>query len=119
MRFAALAVLVAGFLAGAEGASAQSLESGRKTFEQRCALCHGGDGEGGEKGPAIDVRLPALSDADLTTLIHDGRPLKGMPGRLVPEAEMAGLPKFLPPLPRGAPKVGAKGFRLADCREPP
>ena len=105
MRFAALAVLVAGFLAGGEGASAQSLEAGRKTFEQRCALCHGGDGEGGEKGPAIDVRLSALSDADLTTLIHDGRPLKGMPGRLVPEAEMTGLRKFLRALQREAPKA--------------
>ncbi|HEY8148507.1 MAG TPA: PQQ-binding-like beta-propeller repeat protein [Vicinamibacteria bacterium] len=114
MRFAPLAVLVAGFLAGGEGASAQSLEAGRKTFEGRCALCHGGDGEGGEKGPAIDVRLSALSDADLTKLIHDGRPLKGMPGRLVPEAEMTGLRKFLRALQREAPKVERKTVRTTD-----
>jgi alcohol dehydrogenase (cytochrome c) len=114
MRFAALIVLVAGFLVRGEGASAQSLESGRKTFEQRCALCHGADGEGGEKGPAIDVRLSALSDADLTKLIHDGRPLKGMPGRLVPEAEMTGLRKFLRALQREAPPIERKSVRTTD-----
>jgi alcohol dehydrogenase (cytochrome c) len=114
MRFAALSMLVAGFLAGGTGASAQSLESGRKTFEGRCALCHGGGGEGGEKGPAIDLRLSALSDADLTKLIHDGRPLKGMPGRLVPEAEMTGLRKFLRALQREAPKVERKTVRTTD-----
>src|SRR5882672_1649734 len=114
MRFAALIVLVAGFLAGGEGASAQSLESGRKTFEQRCALCHGADGEGGEKGPAIAVRLSALSDDDLTKLIHDGRPLKGMPGRLVPEAEMTGLRKFLRALQREAPPIERKSVRTTD-----
>jgi alcohol dehydrogenase (cytochrome c) len=114
MRFAALAVLGAGFLAGGADASAQSLESGRKTFEQRCALCHGADGEGGEKGPEITVRLSALSDDDLTKLIHDGRPLKGMPGRLVPEAEMAGLRKFLRALQREVPKVERRSVQTTD-----
>src|SRR5262249_13856735 len=57
-------------------ASAQSLEAGRKSFEQRCARCHGGEGEGGEMGPAIGLRLRALDETARATLIRQGRPLK-------------------------------------------
>jgi mono/diheme cytochrome c family protein len=105
-RFAAIVPLVvASLLASGPEVAAQSLEAGRKSFEQRCALCHGAGGEGGERGPAIEVRLSALGDRDLMTLIHEGRPLKGMPGMAVPEPEMAGLLKFLRALQREAPKV--------------
>src|SRR5215470_13465312 len=99
----AIALLGAAVLLPAGGASAQSLEGGRKIFEQRCARCHGGDGEGGEMGPAIDVRLAAIEDKDLAKLVHDGRPLKGMPGNTFTPAEMAGLVKFLRVLQREAP----------------
>src|SRR5438445_13857276 len=106
MRLAALAALTgAALLASAAQTRGQSLEAGRKTFEQRCALCHGGDGEGGERGPAIASRLPALSDLELKTLNRDGRPLKGMPGRLVPDAVMPGLVKFLRALQQEAPPI--------------
>jgi alcohol dehydrogenase (cytochrome c) len=95
-RFAALAPLaVAGLLVLAPEAPAQSLESGRKTFEQRCAICHGAGGEGGERGPAIDVRLPGLADAAVIKLVHEGRPLKGMPGTPLADPDMAGLLRFL------------------------
>ncbi|PYQ54492.1 MAG: hypothetical protein DMF78_05685 [Acidobacteria bacterium] len=104
----------ASLLATVSDTRAQSLEAGRKTFEQRCALCHGGDGEGGERGPAIASRLPALSDRDLKTLIHDGRPLKGMPGRLVPDAEMPGLLKFLRALQEEAPPIARMTIHTSD-----
>ena len=53
--------------------------------------------------PAQPALLAALSDPDLTRLLHEGRPLKGMPGRLVPEPEMGGLVKFLRALQRESP----------------
>src|SRR5688572_30402797 len=58
---------------------AQTEDSGRATFVNRCAGCHGTDGNGGELGPAIATRVPTLSDQDLTNLVRDGRPALGMP----------------------------------------
>src|SRR5260221_14125392 len=84
-----------GLPAADKDASAQTLEAGRKIFEQRRASCHGGGGGGGEMGPPIALRRSALADMDLASLVHDGRPLKGMPGAILPELEMAGLLKFL------------------------
>jgi mono/diheme cytochrome c family protein len=49
---AAIALLVGlGLSAAGSSASAQSFEAGRKIFEQRCATCHGGGGDGGGWGP--------------------------------------------------------------------
>jgi alcohol dehydrogenase (cytochrome c) len=117
IRLVALALLGgAGLVVSGSEARAQSLEAGRKTFEQRCARCHGADGDGGEMGPPIGLRLSALSDEDLTKLIHDGRPLKGMPGMLVPPAEMAGLMKFLRTLQREAPPLVRMTVQTTDGR---
>ena len=60
-------------------ASAQPVDAGKKVFETFCARCHGADGRGGDMGPAILSRLPALADAALMQLIHNGRIEKGMP----------------------------------------
>lgn len=53
---------------------------GQAAFEANCAVCHGGDGLGGEMGPNIANRLANLSDDQLSTLLHDGLPSRGMPG---------------------------------------
>jgi len=59
-------------------------QSGSKTgqllYEQNCGVCHGGDGMGGEMGPNIVARVGRLTDEQLLTLLHDGRPQRGMPG---------------------------------------
>jgi alcohol dehydrogenase (cytochrome c) len=60
-------------------ARAQTVDPGRQAFEARCARCHGADGNGGEMGPSIVLRLAVQSDAQLTTLIRDGLPARGMP----------------------------------------
>jgi alcohol dehydrogenase (cytochrome c) len=117
IRFVAIVALAsAGFLANGSDTAAQSLETGRKTFEQRCARCHGGDGEGGEMGPPILLRLSALDDRDLSKLIHDGRPLRGMPGNVLPEPETAGLLKFLRSIQREAPPILHTTVRTTDGR---
>ncbi len=36
---------------------ASGVDAGRKVFESRCARCHGADGNGGEMGPPIVLRL--------------------------------------------------------------
>jgi alcohol dehydrogenase (cytochrome c) len=101
-------------LASGALASAQSLESGRKLFEARCAACHGADGEGGERGPAIGLRLAALGDADLRALVRDGRPQKGMPGSALAGPEMTGLLKFLRSLQQEPAPAARTAVRTTD-----
>ena len=74
---------------------AQDVDTGRKSFESRCARCHGADGTGGEMGPSIIFRLPSRDDQQLGEFIHEGLPARGMPPGDVPAAETAALVKFL------------------------
>ena len=91
---------VAGFgvlalLCAAVGLPAQNVDPGRKAFESRCARCHGADGNGGEMGPPIVLRLTARDDEQLIKLIHEGIPARGMPPSDVADPETADLVKFL------------------------
>ena len=86
-------MVMAGLLAlaaGVQPAEAQP-DAGRRVFEARCGVCHGGDGNGGEMGPEIRTRLPLLADADITALVRQGLPARGMPAQDVPLAEMTPL----------------------------
>jgi alcohol dehydrogenase (cytochrome c) len=74
---------------------AQDTDAGRHEFETRCAGCHGGDGNGGELGPAIVPRLPAHTDQELGALIHSGIPTRGMPAFDLGSQAMANLVAFL------------------------
>src|SRR5690348_17271096 len=90
MRFSALILLGA---ACASLLSAQDTGPGRLIFEARCARCHGGDGSGGEMGPAIRTRLAGRSDEQISKLIHEGS--GAMPPIKVVDAEMTPLLRFL------------------------
>src|SRR3989442_1474824 len=78
-------------------AAQPAAEAGKKSFETRCAPCHGGDGRGGERGPNILVsetvrKRPA---AALGELITGGVPAGGMPGVSLPRAELDALVAFV------------------------
>jgi alcohol dehydrogenase (cytochrome c) len=105
-----------GLLSNGPNLGAQEIEAGRKTFEQRCSRCHGADGWGGEMGPPIVLRLPAIPDPDLAKLIHDGRLLRGMPGNVMPAPELAGLQRFLRAIQQEAPPVVRRTVRTTDGR---
>ncbi len=107
------ALILLSLATGSSPAAAQVPE-GRDAFERRCALCHGSDGNGGEMGPAIATRLPALTDADITSLIRDGRAARGMPAQDVPPAELAGLLKHLRTLQRTEAPLPRRRVALAD-----
>jgi alcohol dehydrogenase (cytochrome c) len=59
--------------------TAQNADPGRQTFVTRCAGCHGTEGNGGELGPDIAVRVHARTDEELASVIHDGLTSAGMP----------------------------------------
>jgi alcohol dehydrogenase (cytochrome c) len=92
-RAAATVLLALGLTARA--AHAQGADPGRTSFESRCARCHGADGNGGETGPPIATRLPGLDARQLTRLIRDGVPTKGMPPTVIDDREIGDLVKFL------------------------
>ncbi|TAJ27215.1 MAG: cytochrome c [Nitrospirae bacterium] len=73
-------------VAGAVGA--RSPEQGRMIYEARCAVCHGNQGRGdGPEAPFLSPRPASLisagtsakSDADLLTVITNGKPRTAMP----------------------------------------
>ncbi len=72
---------------------AQDADTGRLTFESRCARCHGADAAGGDMGPNIRYRLASNSDAQLAKLFHDGS--GAMPPIPVTDSEIPALTRFL------------------------
>ena len=100
----------AAFLAAVGAAMAQTPE-GRSSFQNRCAVCHGTDGNGGEHAPSILSPLQRRNDQELVALLREGVPLGGMPAfNDIPETEMRSLVGFLRTLvpPRGG--RGGRGF---------
>ena len=89
-------------------------DSGRKVFETRCAACHGADGNGGEMGPPIVLRLMPLDDRQLTKTIREGIPAKGMPPQDPGDTEMGALVKFLRGIQRQAPPIVRVALQTTD-----
>lgn len=89
MRLFAGAVLC--LLLCVAGAQAQDVDAGRRQYENLCARCHGGDGNGGEMGPAIVTRIATRTDEDLATLIREGLPRAGMPSFDLSDEDLRGL----------------------------
>src|SRR5260370_28677404 len=73
-------------------------DSGARQFAVSCAGCHGLDGSGSVKGTAI-ATLPsaiARSDDDLSRIIRDGIPGKGMPAsKQLGDEKVQALVRFL------------------------
>ncbi len=92
------------------GAVMGQAPEGRASFQNRCAICHGTDANGGEHAPSILAQVQSKSEAELTTVLREGVPVRGMPAfNELPETEMRGLVSFLKTLapPRGR---GGRGF---------
>ena len=91
-------------LASACLASPQDFTPGRTLFENRCASCHGADGNGGEFGPAIVSRVASRNDAELAAFLRSGLPSRGMPAFPLEQSQMSQLIAHLRTLrpPRGA-----------------
>ena len=75
-----IALAIAALILLASLPSAQTVDPGRTTFVNRCAGCHGSDGNGGELGPGIATRVPSRTDQDLMTLLRDRATGRGHAG---------------------------------------
>ena len=106
-----------------------TLASGRRQFETRCGACHGADGMGGERAPAIGSvdRNRLQSDDAVRELIRTGIPDAGMPAFRLPEPDLSQLIAFVrsrvtsarESMPPGDPEAGQAFFfgagRCAEC----
>jgi mono/diheme cytochrome c family protein len=99
---------------------ADSIAAGRQRFEERCGGCHGADGMGGERAPAIgsEDRERLRSDDAVRSLIHDGIPDAGMPAFALKEPELSQIVAFVrsrvtparESMPPGDPAAGQAFF---------
>ena len=97
-----------------------ALAAGRRQFETRCGGCHGADGMGGERAPAIGSgdRDRLRSEDAVRELIRNGIPDAGMPAFRLPEPDLSELVAFVrsrvtparESSPPGNPDAGAAFF---------
>jgi alcohol dehydrogenase (cytochrome c) len=91
-----------GLLSLATGAAQSPLATGRARYETNCAICHGADARGGERGPGL---LGARrSKKQIRQTIRTGRP-GGMPPFHFPPGDEAALVNFVYSL--NAPAAGS------------
>lgn len=68
---------------------------GQKQYARRCALCHGGDAQGGERGPSITGRVALHPGDALDKLIRQGIPAAGMPPTEIADADLKAMTAYL------------------------
>ena len=119
-------------LFAALGAAQQPASSpGASAYQTRCVLCHGGDGGGSDRAPAILGFVAANPPEKIAALIRNGVPDKGMPPFELPEADLTQLVSYLKTLPSsaaarprpdgqgrsaGGPPVRSGNVKLSDGR---
>jgi alcohol dehydrogenase (cytochrome c) len=81
---AALPTVIAQEAASAEGA---------RSFEVRCTVCHGGDGNGSDRAPSLLTFVASHPDPQIATLIRSG--VRAMPAHSIADPEMTSLVAYL------------------------
>lgn len=91
------------------------IQAGRKLFEANCALCHGVDAKGGERGPDLTERGygGARSKDYIQQTIRNGRPEGGMPPFKFVPADEAALVAYVYSLTAPAASSGVSGDAAA------
>ncbi len=124
MRWIAKAAAISAFYIagawgqGASGDNSDPVSAGRKRFQVRCAGCHGSDGTGGERAPAIGHgdRSKLQSERDIRELIRNGVPEAGMPAFPLPAGELDLLVAFVRSRVAPAARANVKGDVDAGSR---
>ena len=91
--------------------NAQGGPPGKRRFETLCSACHGADGTGGERGPALVGRSESRvhSVDDLRNIIRNGIPAAGMPAFHLPDTRLEELVEFVHGLRAPAAESPAPG----------
>jgi PQQ-dependent dehydrogenase (methanol/ethanol family) len=118
--FVGVAVLAASSMcvAAQESITEPAATAAQAQFEHTCATCHGSDGGGTDRAPAIanNRRLRVSSEEEIASVIKNGR--GGMPAFSLPEPQLRGMAHFVRSLnasafemhPPGDASAGAQVF---------
>src|SRR5579863_336031 len=110
-RVEALLVVAILFGCASRVVQAQSANAGRgaQRFMEYCAGCHGADGMGGDKAPALvsPSNSPHLSDSELFRIVHDGTKGGMPPFAQIGDANIRAVVEFLTRLRNNAPPTNA------------
>ena len=81
--------------AAQEADSGAQIASARDQFQRTCALCHGSNAEGTDRGPALgnNRRLRSVSVNEIADVIKDGQ--GGMPSFPLPASELHAMAVFI------------------------
>src|ERR1022692_4805482 len=92
-------------------------QDAKQLFIKNCAICHGADAGGSDRGPTLagNRRLRTRSAADIAQIIRDGTP-GGMPGIPLPEDQGNSLAGFVVGLNANALDVKSNGDPAAGER---
>ncbi len=102
----------------AAGVSARQSPSspGQRSFNTRCAVCHGADGHGSDRAPSLSGFVASNTDEQIAALIRSG--VRAMPPHPdIMDAEMKDLLSFLHVIAPSAPAEVKHGIaKLRDGR---
>ena len=87
---------------------AQRSAGSARNFENRCTICHGGNGTGTDRAPSILGFFGSHSDSEIADLIRKGRIEKGMPAFPFTDDEMKLLLAHVHGLAAGEMKAEAE-----------
>ena len=90
---------------------------GAAAYQSYCVLCHGGDGSGSDRAPAIHEFIGANTPEQIAALIRNGVPNGGMPAFEMPESELASLVGYLQSM-GGSASPGAQTARATAENRP-
>ena len=78
-----------------EAVSVPPTASARDQFQRTCALCHGGNAEGTDRGPALtnNRRLRSSAENEIADVIKNGR--GGMPAFPLPQDQLQAIAHFI------------------------
>jgi len=99
--------------------TAASAQDARELFRNHCAVCHGGDGRGTERGPnlANNRRVRSQTVDQLRAVISDGIPGRGMPAfNLMPPDQLNAVTMLVRSFSAPAADSNAPGDRAAGER---
>ncbi|WP_263417992.1 outer membrane protein assembly factor BamB family protein [Terriglobus albidus] len=87
-----------------------AVSAGATIFENRCSLCHGGDGSGGGRAPSLLGFVRYHTDPELTSLLHEGRIDRGMPNFDLSSDDLKNLIPHLRQLAGSNAAMGTAGY---------
>ena len=97
--------------------AAQETNSPKQLFVERCAVCHGADAGGSDRGPSLagNRRLRTRSASDIINIIRNGTP-GGMPAIPLPEDQVSTLVDYVRSLNANAFDIKPQGDAAAGER---